>query len=81
MLNPDESLTHHLYLTPLCRGHLLFVNKTLAKAFTPPAKTKMITRPGRAVTSAFIGGVVDYFCSVQRIPFKSVIIRVPSKAF
>ena len=29
-----------------------------AKAFTPLAKTKMITRSGRAVTRAFIGGVV-----------------------
>ena len=32
--------------------------KTPAKAFTPPAKTKMGTRPGRAVTGGFIGGGV-----------------------
>ena len=31
-------------------------NKTPAKAFTPPAETKMGTRPGRAVTREFIGG-------------------------
>ena len=31
-------------------------NKTPAKAFTPPAETKMGTRPGRAVTRKFIGG-------------------------
>ena len=48
-------------------------NKTPAKAFTPPAKTKMITRPGRAVTRAFIGGVV--YSLIFVLP------RVPSKAF
>ena len=31
-------------------------NKTPAKAFTPPAETKMGTRPGRAVIREFIGG-------------------------
>ena len=58
-------------------------NKTPAKAFTPPAKTKMITRPGRAVTRAFIGGVVYSLISVlpNEFLFKSVIITVPSKAF
>ena len=30
------------------------VNKTPAKAFTPPAESKMGTRPGRAVTREFI---------------------------
>ena len=44
-------------------------NKTPAKAFTPPAKTKMGTRPGRAVTRAFIGGGVYSLISAQRIPF------------
>ena len=39
-------------------------NKTPAKAFTPPAETKMGTRPGRAVTRAFIGGVVFTLISV-----------------
>ena len=34
----------------------LKINKTPAKAFTPPAETKMGTRPGRAVTREFIGG-------------------------
>ena len=29
-------------------------NKTPAKAFTPPAESKMGTRPGRAVTREFI---------------------------
>ena len=33
-------------------------NKTLAKAFTPPAETKMDTRPDRAVTREFIGAGV-----------------------
>ena len=33
-------------------------NKTPAKAFTPPAETKMGTRPGRAVAREFIGGGV-----------------------
>ena len=58
-------------------------NKTPAKAFTPPAKTKMITRPGRAVTRTFIGGGVCSFISVlpNEFLFKSVIIRVPSNAF
>ena len=37
---------------------LIIFNETPAKAFTSPAKTKMITRQGRAVTRAFIGGVV-----------------------
>ena len=48
-----------------------FSNKTPAKAFTPPAETKMGTRPGRAVTREFIrGGVIfAYFCSAQLIPF------------
>ena len=61
----------------------LYNNKTPAKAFTPPAKTKMITRPGRAVTTAFIGGVVYslIFVLPNEFLFKSVIIRVPSKAF
>ena len=37
-----------------------------AKAFTPLAKTKMITRPGpgRAETRAFVGGVVYSLISV-----------------
>ena len=57
--------------------------KTPAKAFTPPAKTKMGTRPGRAVTRAFIGGGVYSLISVlpNELLFKSVIIRIPSKAF
>ena len=43
----------------------------------------MITRPGRAVTRAFIGGVVYSLISVlpNEFLFKSVIIKVPSKAF
>ena len=59
------------------------VNKTPAEAFTPPAKTKMGTRPGRAVTRAFIGGGVYSLISVlpNEFLFKSVIIRIPSKAF
>ena len=58
-------------------------NKTPAKAFTPPAETKMGTRPGRAVTRAFIGGGVYSLISVlpNQFLFKSIIIRVPSKAF
>ena len=40
------------------------INKTPAKAFTPPAETKMGTRPGRAVTREFIGGGVYSFISV-----------------
>ena len=61
----------------------LLLNKTPAKAFTPPAKTKMGTRPGRAVTKAFIGGGVYSLISVlpNEFLFKSVIIRIPSKAF
>ena len=39
-------------------------NKTPAKAFTPPAETKMGTRPGRAVTRAFIGGGLYSLISV-----------------
>ena len=54
-----------------------------AKAFTLLAKMKMMTRPGRAVTRAFIGGVVYLLISVlpNESLFKSVIIRVPIKAF
>ena len=44
--------------------NVLTVNKTPAKAFTPPAETKMGTRPGRAVTRAFIGGGVYSLISV-----------------
>ena len=40
-----------------CIGKCL-LNKMPAKAFTPPSKTKMIIRPGRAVTRTFAGGVV-----------------------
>ena len=44
-------------------------NKTPAKAFTPPAEMKMGTRPGRAVTREFIGGVgyihLFLFCSTN----------------
>ena len=40
------------------------VNKTPTKAFTPPAETKMGTRPGRAVTREFIGGGVYSLISV-----------------
>ena len=39
-------------------------NKTPAEAFTPPAETKMGTRPGRAVTREFIGGGVYSLISV-----------------
>ena len=39
-------------------------NKTTAKAFTPPAETKMGTRPARAVTREFIGGGVYSLISV-----------------
>ena len=59
------------------------INKTPAKAFSPPAKTKIGTRPGRAVTREFIGG--EEYSLISILPyeffFKSVIIRVPSKAF
>ena len=43
----------------------------------------MGTRPGRAVTREFIGGGVHPLISVlpNELLFKSVIIRVPSKAF
>ena len=53
-----------------------YKNKTPAKAFTAPAKTKMITRPGRAVTRVFFGGVVYSLISVlpNEFLFKSVII-------
>ena len=50
-------------------------NKMPAKAFTPPAETKMGTRPDKAVTREFIGGggggwgIFTYFCSPQLIPF------------
>ena len=59
------------------------LNKMPAKAFTLPAKMKMIARPGRAVTRVFIWGVVYSLISVlpDKFLFKSVIIRVPSKAF
>ena len=40
------------------------LNKTPAEAFTPPAKTKMGTRPDRAVTREFIGGGVYSLISV-----------------
>ena len=40
------------------------INRTPAKAFTPPAETKMGTRPDRAVTRAFIGGGVYSLISV-----------------
>ena len=62
---------------------VLLNNETPAKAFTPPAKTKMGTRPGRAVTRAVIGGGVYSLISVlpNEFLFKSVIIRIPSKAF
>ena len=51
--------------------------------FTPLAETKMSTRPGRAITREFIGGGVYSLISVlpNKFLFKSVIIRVPSKAF
>ena len=63
---------------------VIFVpNKTPAKAFTPPAETKMGIRPGTPVTTAFIGVGVYSLISVlpNEFLFKSVIIRVPSKAF
>ena len=62
---------------------LILINKTPAKAFTPPTKTKMGTRPGRAVTREFIGGEVYSLISVlpNKFLFKSISIRVPSKAF
>ena len=34
--------------------HIIFLNKTPARAFTPPAESKMGTRPGRAVTREII---------------------------
>ena len=40
------------------------LNKTPAKAFTPPAEPKMGTRPGRAVTREFIEGGVYSLISV-----------------
>ena len=43
---------------------MLFLNKTPAKAFTPPGETKMGTRPGRAVMKQFIGGGVYSLISV-----------------
>ena len=43
---------------------LFLCNKTPAKAFTPPAETKMGTRPGRAVFREFIGGGVYSLISV-----------------
>ena len=47
------------------------LNKTPAKAFTPPAEPKMGTRPGRAVTREFIeGGYIHLFVqSPSRIAF------------
>ena len=39
-------------------------NKMPAKAFTPPAETKMGTRPGRVVTREFIGDGVYSLISV-----------------
>ena len=61
----NEPKSHWIlsYYTNL-HTHNLHYNKTPAKAFTPPAKTKMITRPGRAVTRAFIGGVVYSLISI-----------------
>ena len=63
-------------------------NKTPAKAFTPPAKCEnendhKARNSGRAVTRAFIGGGVYslIFVLPNEFLFKSVIIRVPSKAF
>ena len=44
--------------------YFIRTNKTPAKAFTPAAETKMGTRPGRAVTRAFIGGGVYSLISV-----------------
>ena len=77
-----ESGSLHIY-GALTIVKVLQLNKTPAKAFTPPAKTKMTTRPGRAATTAFIKGVVYSLISVlpNEFFFKSVIIRVPSKAF
>ena len=61
----------------------LLLQREASKAFTPPAETKMGTRPGRAVTREFIGGGVHSLVSVlpNKSLFKSVIIRVHSKAF
>ena len=36
------------------KSESFIINKTPAKAFTPPAESKMGTRPGRAVTREFI---------------------------
>ena len=46
----------------IARGFLC--NKTPAKAFTLPAKMKVGTRPGRAVTREFIGGGIYSLISV-----------------
>ena len=51
--------THPLNKTECVEWHNKYrqkhqVNKTPAKAFTPPAESKMGTRPGRAVTREFI---------------------------
>ena len=53
----DRYLIYYLYYN-LCS------NKTPAKALTPPAETKMGTRPGRAVTREFIGSGVYSLISV-----------------
>ena len=56
-------------------------NKTPAKAFTPPGCQN--ENGHKAVTRAFIGGGVYSLISVlpNELLFKSVIIRIPSKAF
>ena len=53
-----------LNFLPRTKGLELLINKTPAKALTPPAEPKMGTRPGRAVTREFIEGGVYSLISV-----------------
>ena len=75
--NSSENITSR-------QSRYIYVNAP-AKAFTPPAKTKMGTKPGRAVTREFRGGGGGVCSLISVLPneflFKSVIIRIPSKAF
>ena len=54
-------------------------NKTPAKAFTPPAKTKMGTRPGRVVIREFIGGGVYSLISLIVHMLKTFIVHMLNK--
>ena len=64
IIKSNQSLDQMKHYRRFKQNRDYHTNKTPAKAFTPPAETKMGTRPGRAVTREFIGGGVYSLISV-----------------